>query len=121
MAWEVEVTDEFVRWYDGLSEREQERIGVIIDELSEKGPHLTYPKSSGIRGPGLSHLRELRIQVGGRPFRIFYAFDPRQTAILLVGGDKTGVSDRRFYARYLPSSNRLYNEYIVELEREGLI
>lgn len=121
MAWEVEVTNEFVQWFDGLSDREQERIGEVIDELSEKGPHLTYPKSSGIRRSGLSHLRELRIQVGGRPFRIFYAFDPRQTAILLVGGDKTGVNDRRFYARYVPVANRLYNEYIAELEREGLI
>ncbi len=121
MAWEVEYTDEFNLWWETLTEREQERIGAVIDELSEKGPYLAYPKSSGIRGPGLSHLRELRIQVDGRPFRIFYAFDPRQAAILLIGGDKTGFSDRRFYARYVPNANRLYNEYIAELEREGLI
>ena len=121
MAWEIEGTDQFAQWWDSLDERQQERIGAVIDELSEKGPHLTYPKSSGIRGAGFSHLRELRVQVGGRPFRIFYAFDPRQTAILLVSGDKTGVSNQRFYARYVPIANRLYNEYISELEREGLV
>ena len=64
-------------------------------------------------------MRELRIQSGGRPLRVFYAFDPRRTAILLIGGDKTG--DDRFYAEYVPRADNLYDEYIEELRKEGLL
>jgi hypothetical protein len=64
-------------------------------------------------------MRELRIQSGGRPLRVLYAFDPRRTAILLIGGDKTG--DTRFYERYVPHADALYDEYLDELRKEGLI
>jgi hypothetical protein len=64
-------------------------------------------------------MRELRVQSGGRPLRIFYAFDPRRTAILLIGGDKTG--NDRFYEEYIPIADRLYAEYLEELRREGLL
>ena len=42
-------------------------------------------------------MRVMRIQVKGAPLRVFYAFNPRRTATLLIGGDKTG--DKRFYKR----------------------
>jgi hypothetical protein len=61
-------------------------------------------------------MRELRIQRGGRPLRVFYAFDPRRAAILLIGGDKTG--DDRFYETYIPLADKLYDEHLAELEKE---
>jgi hypothetical protein len=64
-------------------------------------------------------MRELRVQSGGRPIRIFYAFDPRRTAILLIGGDKTGA--KRFYEAMIPVADQLYDEYIEELRKERLI
>jgi hypothetical protein len=64
-------------------------------------------------------MRELRIQKGGRLIRVFYAFDPRRIAILLIGGDKTG--DERFYETYVPRADTLYDEYLDELREEGLI
>jgi hypothetical protein len=64
-------------------------------------------------------MRELRVQSGGNPVRIFDAFDPRSTAILLIGGDKTG--DDRFYDRMTPVADKLYDAYIEELKKEGLI
>jgi hypothetical protein len=56
---------------------------------------------------------------GGRPLRVFYAFDPRRLAILLIGGDKTG--DDRFYERMVPIADQLYDDYIAEIRKEGLI
>jgi len=56
---------------------------------------------------------------GGRPIRIFYAFDPRRAAILLIGGDKTG--DGRFYDRMIPVADKLYDVHIQEFKKEGLI
>jgi hypothetical protein len=64
-------------------------------------------------------MRELRVQSGGRPLRVFYAFDPRRSAILLIGGDKTG--DDRFYERMVPIADELYDVYIAEIRKEGLI
>ena len=64
-------------------------------------------------------MRELRVQSRGRPIRIFYAFDPRRTSILLIGGDKTG--DDRFYEVYVPIADNLYDIYLQELRDEGLI
>lgn len=121
MAWEIEVTDEFRRWYDNLSEREQDDVTAVVDLLAAEGVRLSRPQSASIANARNAHMRELIVQSGGHPIRVFYAFDPRQTAILLIGGDKTGVSNRRFYARYIRIADNLYDEYIAELEREGLL
>ena len=91
----------------------------MVELLMERGPELPFPYSSGIEGSRHSHMRELRIQSSGRPLRIFYGFDPRRAAILLIGGDKTG--DDRFYMRYVPIADKLYDEHLEELRREGLI
>ena len=80
---------------------------------------MPYPYSSNVKGSRHGHMRELRVQCAGRPIRIFYAFDPRRTSILLVGGDKTG--DNRFYERLVPLADQLYDEHLKELKDEGEI
>ena len=119
MVWEVEATDEFVEWFRLLGEGDQDSIDFAADQLIAKGPNLGFPQSSGINGSRHAHLRELRVQSDGKPIRVFYAFDPRRSAILLIGGDKTG--DKRFYARMIPVADTLYDEHLEELKREGLI
>jgi hypothetical protein len=56
------------------------------------------------------------VQSGGKPLRVFDAFDPRRMAILLIGGDKT--SDRRFYEQMIPIADALYDQHLAELEKE---
>jgi hypothetical protein len=63
-------------------------------------------------------LRELRVQHAGRPYRVLYAFDPRRTAILLLGGDKAG--DPRWYTTQVPIADRLFDAHLEMLRREGL-
>jgi hypothetical protein len=116
MAWDVEYTDAFEAWWNELAEGEQVDVAACVGMLGERGPQLPYPYSSDIRGSRHGHIRELRVQTHGNPFRIFYAFDPRRTAILLIGGDKTG--DRRFYERMIPIADDLYDEHLRELEEE---
>ena len=118
-VWNVEVTDEFVGWYEVLAEGFQDAIDRTVGLLEAKGPNLTFPYSSGIEGSRHGHMRELRVQCGGSPVRIFYAFDQRRTAILLLAGDKTG--NNRFYEIMIPLADRLYDEYLAELRKEGLI
>ena len=119
MEWDVEHTDEFEDWWNSLGEREQEQVTASVELLAERGPTLPYPHSSGIETSKHDHMRELRVQIGGDPYRVFYAFDPRRTAILLIGGDKTG--NDRFYEEYVPVADRLYDVHLEELAKEGLI
>ena len=113
MAYEVEYTDEFGAWWDGLSVQEQVSIEAVIDLLMEWGPRLGHPHSSAIYGSRHGHMRELRVQHQGRPYRILYAFDPRRTAILLIGGDKTGQA--RWYSRFVPMGDDLYDQHLREI------
>ena len=119
MSWRVEYTDEFGAWFAGIAEGPQDDIARVVGLLEVKGPNLPFPYSSGIEGSKHAHMRELRIQSGGNPIRIFYAFDPRRTAILLIGGDKTG--EDRFYVEMIPIADRLYETYLDELKQEGLL
>jgi hypothetical protein len=118
-AWEVEHTDEFGEWWDGLSEGEQESIDTSVRLLEARGPQLGYPHSSGVALSRHTRMRELRVQHKGRPYRVLYAFDPRRTAILLIGGNKAG--NDRWYEQYVPWADRLYDEHLAELRKEGLI
>lgn len=119
MGWEIEGTDEFDEWFDGLADAERASVVAAVDYLELKGPQLGAPQTSGIHSSRHPHMRELRIQHQGRPYRVLYAFDPRRTAILLLGGDKTG--DDRWYERNVPIADDLYDTYLAELKREGLI
>lgn len=116
MAWEIEFTDEFEEWWDDLSELIQEDIDAYVTLLEQRGPQLPYPYSSGINGSNHDHMRELRVQSGSNPIRIFYAFDARRAAILLIGGDKTG--NDRFYEQMIPEADRLYDAHLQELKNE---
>jgi len=117
--WEVEYTDEFLEWWDGIDEREQESVDSSVRLLEKKGPTLPYPYSSGVEQSRHSHMRELRIQHKGQPYRVLYAFDPRRTAILLLGGNKVG--DDRWYDENVPKADDIYEAYITRLREEGLI
>jgi hypothetical protein len=116
MAWEVEFTDEFGKWWDHLSAPEQKSVDFTVSLLQEAGPTLKMPHSSGVASSRHSNMRELRIQHEGRPYRVLYAFDTRRAAILLMGGDKTG--NDRWYEEYVPLADELYDRHLREIENE---
>ena len=62
-------------------------------------------------------MRELRVQHGGDPYRVFYAFDPRRAAMLLIGGCKSG--NDRFYEEYIPQADRIYDAHLETLRNEA--
>lgn len=117
MEWEVEYTDEFEVWWDELIESEQVDVSAVVQLLEAKGPQLPFPHSSGINGSAHSHMRELRIQHKGQPYRVLYAFDPIRHALLLLGGNKTGDDD--WYEKNIPIADKLYDEHLKLLKKEG--
>ena len=119
MTCEVEYTDEFEEWWNALSDGEQDEIAAVVGVLEVKGHQLPFPYSSGIYESKHSHMRELRIQYGGYPYRVFYAFDPRRIAILIIGGDKT--RNNRWYKEFVPIADKLYDDHLNILCNKGLI
>jgi hypothetical protein len=116
MPYQVEYTDEFEDWWNTLSEDEQDDVAATVELLIDKGPMLPFPYSSKIDGSKHRHMRELRIQHAGKPYRVLYAFDPRRTAILLIGGNKTGKD--RWYTEFVPIADALYDQHISKLKKK---
>ena len=79
------------------------------------GVNLPYPYSSKINDKSIKtkHMRELRIQHKGNPYRVLYAFSPEQNAVLLLGGCKT--NDKRWYKKNVPFADKIYQEYLKSL------
>jgi hypothetical protein len=118
MAWEVEMTEQAEAWFLGLDHRDRRRVAEAVDALVAGGPTLGRPIADRIAGSRHRNMKELR-SVGGH-LRLLFAFDPRRTAIVLLGGDKAG-DWTGWYERNVPIADDLYDAYLVEIEREGLI
>ena len=116
MSWGVEFTDEFGQWWVSLSEDQQDDVAYSVSLLAELGPSLGFPHSSKVTSSHHSGMRELRIQSRGKPLRTLYIFDPFRTAILLIGGDKTG--NDRWYEQFVPVADRIYQQYLKEIRKE---
>lgn len=114
MEWDVEYTDEFENWWHTLNEAEQIDLTASVILLEKLGPSLPFPHNPSINVSKHEHMRELRVQHPGRPYRVFYAFDPRRVAILLIGGDKTGK--KQFYEKLIPVADKLYAEHLKEIQ-----
>jgi hypothetical protein len=112
--WEVEYTDEFGEWWETLDENEQDAVAFSVWLLQSEGPSLKFPHSTEVKSSRHGSMRELRSQCKGHPLRTFYAFDPKRTAILLIGGDKTG--DNRFYDVMVPVADKIYDNYLKETQ-----
>ena len=117
--WEVEVTDEFVDWWNGLTVDQQVSLTDRVDLLAERGPDLGRPVVDRIHSSRHHHMKELRAAKGGA-LRVLFMFDPRRQVILLLGGDKTGEWDS-WYEWAVPLAEDLYDTYLAELRNEGLI
>lgn len=121
MECEVEYTDEFGEWWEGLDEREQNSVAEVVRLLERHGPLLGRPHADTIQSSRHANMKELRIQHAGRPYRVLFAFDPRRSAILLLGGDKTG--DARWYEKFVPRADQLFDAHLKRIidkgERDG--
>ncbi|HEY6969339.1 MAG TPA: type II toxin-antitoxin system RelE/ParE family toxin [Candidatus Angelobacter sp.] len=119
--WEVEYTNELELWWHGLSEDEQIELDAKVRLLEKYGPVLPRPHSDVIVTSKHANMKELRGRVvAGRrrvELRVLYAFDPRRTAILLIGGDKTG--NTKWYEPYVPIADQLFDDHLEQIEQES--
>jgi len=113
-VWDVEFSDEFEAWWDSLSIDEQQAVDAAVVVLERRGPGLGRPLVDTVEGSRHTNMKELRVGT----IRILFAFDPRRSAILLIGGDKRGRW-QEFYERMIPLADDLFDKHLQALKDEG--
>lgn len=116
--WEIRVTEEWLAWYGTVDSDSQALIVDAIDRLAEAGPNLGRPLVDRISGSRVHNLKELRPGSSGRSeVRVLFVFDPWRSAILLLGGDKSGRW-KQWYQTAIPQAEQLYERYLEDRHRE---
>lgn len=118
-VWEVEFTAEFEEWWASLSQDQQAALAAAVELLAQRGPTLGRPIVDRISTSRHHNMKELRTAQDGA-LRVLFMFDPRRQAILLLGGDKSGRWNE-WYEWAVPVADDLYDGYLDELRREGLL
>jgi hypothetical protein len=118
MVWEVETTDEYDTWFLEQTEDSQEAIRMKVELLREYGPYLSRPHADTLKGSRLSNLKELRSKTESHVFRVAFLFDEERRAILLIGGDKKGKNEKRFYRNLIKQAEAIYHRYFDDEGRE---
>lgn len=114
--WVVEFYDEFFDEYAAWSEEVQDAVLSSLGKLREFGPTLGRPSVDTLNGSDYPNMKELRVDAEGGVWRIAFAFDPRRRAVLLTGGNKTGVSKDRFYATLIRVADARYGRYLKSMD-----
>ena len=114
MSWEMVLDSEFAEWLRSLAVEERREVLGTMELLRHRGPNLGRPYVDIVKGSNYQNMKELRIQIAGKPWRILFAFDPNRAAVLLVGGNKGG--DSRWYKSNIPIADRRFKRHLDTLK-----
>jgi len=118
MTWNVEFHDALVAEFGALPSEVKVALAGHVELLKEIGPELGRPHADTLKGSRHANMKELRVQCAGGVWRLAFAFDPRRSAILLVGGDKAGVSEKRFYRTLIATADERLDDHLAALKTE---
>jgi len=119
MSWTVEFHPDFEAEFDVLPRRVQTAIAARARLLEEFGPRLGRPHVDTLEGSKHGNMKELRCPVDGAPWRIAFAFDPDRKAVLLIGGDKSGGGEKRFYRRLIVKADERFDDHLRRSKGTG--
>ena len=119
MAWEVEFDEAFAAEFDELPETVRDELLAHALLLENSGPHLKRPHADTLNGSKHANMKELRFGADDGVWRVAYAFDPRRAGILLVAGDKSGGSGKRFYKRLIKTADERFDAHLTALKKKG--
>lgn len=115
MKWTVLFHDAFDAEFQELPEGLQDELLAHANLLGEFGPNLGRPTVDSLKGSQHANMKELRVSWDNGVWRVAFAFDPKRQAILLVGGDKGGADQRRFYKRLIAVADARFDEHLSAL------
>src|SRR5438477_3393904 len=87
---------------------------------SSFGPQLGRPRVDTLNGSRHANMKELRFDAADGAWRVAFAFDRVRNAILLVAGDKSGGSERRFYRQLIRIADERFDGAWSALQRKGV-
>ena len=114
-AWSVNFHPAFDAEFNAYDEALQDAILVHLQLLERVGPSLGRPYVDTLNGSKHANMKELRFKAEGGVWRIAFAFDPIRKAVVLVGGDKSGGSETRFYNTLIKKADNRYDSYLSDL------
>ena|ERR1043165_330638 len=112
--WDAATSVDFDEWFAALPEPAKEQVRTAVQVLRAMGPTLGRPQVDQLKGSRHANMKELRVAAGAMVIRVAFAFDPSRTAILLLGGDKHGVSQQRLYRELVRRADKLYEEHLAK-------
>lgn len=116
--WTVQTTDTFDGWFAGLNDSGKVEVMAKVELLKVVGPQLGRPHADTLKGSRHKNMKELRADTKDLVMRIAFAFDPNRAAILLVAGDKGGVSQVRFYKQLIARADALFDAHLARLRQK---
>jgi hypothetical protein len=117
--WSIATTVAFDEWFSTLDDDAKSELIAVVELLKLFGPQLSRPHADTLTGSAYANMKELRAKTSTQVLRVAFAFDPARNAILLVGGNKAGVSQKRFYRQLIDRADRLYREHLASLRKKG--
>jgi len=114
--WPVATTDAFDEWFADLGEDGQVELIAKVELLKRLGPKLGRPHADTLNGSKHANMKELRADTANKVLRVAFAFDPNRAGILLVAGDKSGVSQKRFYKQLIAKADELFDAHLAVLK-----
>ena len=118
MSWTVLFHEDFHTEFSGLDDDLQDELLAHARLLAEFGPNLGRPSVDTLKGSRHANMKEMTFSWSGEIWRVAFAFDPLRQAVLLVGGDKGGVDQRRFYKRLIQVADERYGEHIAKFQKQ---
>lgn len=116
MVWNVLFHDDFAVEFDALADSLQDELLAHALLLNDFGPALGRPTVDTLKGSKHANMKEMRFAWAGEVWRVAFAFDPERQAILLVGGDKGGSDQRRFYKRLIAMADERFDGHLNTLK-----
>jgi len=117
VKWGVDLHDDFVPEYHVLHTDVQDELLARIGLLEQFGPQLGRPRVDTLNGSRHPNMKELRFDAADGVWRLAFAFDPNRKAIILAAGDKSGVSETRFYRQLIEIADRRFDAHIARIRK----
>lgn len=117
MKWSVLLGDEFDAEFFALPPEVQTEILALSRLLQEFGPQLGRPRADTLKGSRHPNMKELRFDAADGVWRVAFAFDSKRAAILLVAGDKSGGSEKRFYRELIRKADLRFDAHLARLRK----
>jgi hypothetical protein len=117
MEWKVEFHEAFEPEFDELEVQVQDDLLAKVLMLEQFGPNLGRPHVDTLQGSRHGNMKELRFTAADGVWRVAFAFDPDRCAILLVAGDKSGGSQKRFYKQLIEKADQRFESHLVRLRK----